>query len=418
MKDKIIISCIFILFFNICFCQIGIGTTTPNPSSILDIESTTKGILIPRLTEIEKNSIMTPANGLLIYQTDGTAGFWYFNGTIWSNFNGATIGWSILGNSGNTITDYLGTSDAQDFTFKTNNIEVMRIQNTSGNFGIGTNNPSHKLHITGNNPAFKMTNGTQNNGYILTSDANGVANWNDPTGVYFTGTSYDWNPSGASLGNPISHWGNVLIGRKGRSFCHLAIDNGSISGSTFGIGEDGLISDGNNEIIINQNVVPTINEAANAVLGQTTTTGISNFWDTLYSANGINTTSDKRLKKDITPLNYGLKEVLLLNPVSYYWKEEKLNSIIIPDNQKELKIGFIAQEVLHIIPEIVFNNSNDYFNETENASFTLKENRPLGIKYEELIPVLIKAKQEQDITINELINEVAGLKFQLQSLKQ
>ncbi len=50
--------------------QVGIGTTTPDASSILDVESTDKGILIPRLTTVQINAITNPANGLIVFNTD------------------------------------------------------------------------------------------------------------------------------------------------------------------------------------------------------------------------------------------------------------------------------------------------------------------------------------------------------------
>ncbi|WP_298555314.1 hypothetical protein [uncultured Algibacter sp.] len=50
--------------------QVGIGTTTPDASSILDVESTDKGILLPRLTTAEINAITNPANGLTVYNSD------------------------------------------------------------------------------------------------------------------------------------------------------------------------------------------------------------------------------------------------------------------------------------------------------------------------------------------------------------
>ncbi|MBX7181427.1 MAG: proprotein convertase P-domain-containing protein [Bacteroidia bacterium] len=63
--------------------NMGIGTSTPDASSLLELNSSTQGILIPRMTEAQKNSIVAPATGLLIYQTNNQTGFWYFNGTIW-----------------------------------------------------------------------------------------------------------------------------------------------------------------------------------------------------------------------------------------------------------------------------------------------------------------------------------------------
>lgn len=50
--------------------QVGINTTNPDPSAILDVESTTAGLLIPRLTTLQRNAILNPANGLIIYNTD------------------------------------------------------------------------------------------------------------------------------------------------------------------------------------------------------------------------------------------------------------------------------------------------------------------------------------------------------------
>ena len=66
------------------YAQVGIGTTTPDASSALDITSTTKGLLIPRMTETQRDAISSPANGLMIYQTDGTVGFYYYNGSSWA----------------------------------------------------------------------------------------------------------------------------------------------------------------------------------------------------------------------------------------------------------------------------------------------------------------------------------------------
>jgi hypothetical protein len=65
------------------YAQVGVGTTTPDASSALDITSTTKGLLIPRMTETQRDAISSPATGLMIYQTDGTVGFYYYNGTQW-----------------------------------------------------------------------------------------------------------------------------------------------------------------------------------------------------------------------------------------------------------------------------------------------------------------------------------------------
>ena len=61
---------------------VGIGTSTPHPSAILELSSTTKGLLIPRLTETERQALPDPATGLLIFNT--TAGeLNFYNGSSW-----------------------------------------------------------------------------------------------------------------------------------------------------------------------------------------------------------------------------------------------------------------------------------------------------------------------------------------------
>ena len=79
--------------------QTGIGTTTPDVSAKLDISSTTKGLLVPRMTATERGAIATPAKGLLIYQTDGEAGFYVNTGTssakVWTRIN---MDWTRSGN--------------------------------------------------------------------------------------------------------------------------------------------------------------------------------------------------------------------------------------------------------------------------------------------------------------------------------
>lgn len=61
--------------------QVGIGTNTPHPSAQLEVQSANKGLLIPRVSKVNRPS--SPAVGLLIYQTDETPGFYQFDGTSW-----------------------------------------------------------------------------------------------------------------------------------------------------------------------------------------------------------------------------------------------------------------------------------------------------------------------------------------------
>ena len=77
------------------YAQVGIGTTTPDASSALDITSTTKGLLIPRMTAAQRDAISSPATGLMIYQTDGTVGFYYYNGSSWAEVAATSKTYSI-----------------------------------------------------------------------------------------------------------------------------------------------------------------------------------------------------------------------------------------------------------------------------------------------------------------------------------
>ena len=105
-------------------------------------------------------------------------------------------------------------------------------------------------------------------------------------------------------------------------------------------------------------------------------------------------TSDARLKRNIANVDNGINTVMKLRPVSY----EKKSSLTSDDYGKVKEIGFLAQEVQTVLPNLV-------------SEFT-KDNgeKILGVQYSELIPVLTKAIQEQQKQIDELKKEVTELK--------
>ncbi|MBU0765519.1 MAG: tail fiber domain-containing protein [Bacteroidetes bacterium] len=104
----------------------------------------------------------------------------------------------------------------------------------------------------------------------------------------------------------------------------------------------------------------------------------SNRWTYIYAVNGTIQTSDRRQKKNIKDIEYGLPEIMRLRPVSFNWKE----------NDTGTRLGLIAQDVQKIIKEVVVEGDD--------------ENKTLGLNYEELVPVLIKAIQEQQAEIEQL----------------
>ena len=80
-----------ILFISSVFCttgvyaqNVGVGTSSPDNSAKLDVSATDGGLPIPRMTEVQRDAISSPATGLMIFQTDGTVGFYFYDGTAWT----------------------------------------------------------------------------------------------------------------------------------------------------------------------------------------------------------------------------------------------------------------------------------------------------------------------------------------------
>ncbi len=102
--------------------NVGINNTgaLPDSSAILDVSDTTKGILIPRMSSVQRAGIAGPAEGLMVYDTT-TTGFWFYNGAAWSQVGGGDTDWTISG-----ADQYSGVT---------------------GNVGIGIVGPLAKTHI-------------------------------------------------------------------------------------------------------------------------------------------------------------------------------------------------------------------------------------------------------------------------------
>ena len=131
----------------------GIGTATPNAASILEIKSTTKGVLMPRMTAAQKTAIASPLAGLVIYQTDGTKGLYHYNGSAWKAV--APAAWNLAGNGGTTASQFLGTTDSTGLKIKTKNIQ-RAVFDANGNFGIGTANPAATMEAVGSSGAVRQ----------------------------------------------------------------------------------------------------------------------------------------------------------------------------------------------------------------------------------------------------------------------
>jgi hypothetical protein len=83
MKKALLLSALSLCVVLAANAQVGIGTTTPNTNAALDVQSTSKGLLIPRLTDAQRTAIASPAEGLMVYQTTAPSGFYQYTSGQW-----------------------------------------------------------------------------------------------------------------------------------------------------------------------------------------------------------------------------------------------------------------------------------------------------------------------------------------------
>lgn len=154
----------FILFSVLGKAQLKVGDnpTSVQKSSILELESTRQGLLLPRLADTAAINLLTPPDGMIIYLIPDKSLRLRSNGS-WkkiADLATASSNWSLTGNSGtDTSVNFLGTLDGKPLIMKTNSAEAMRIDE-NGNIGIGTNNPSAKLNVNGSVKLENLASGT------------------------------------------------------------------------------------------------------------------------------------------------------------------------------------------------------------------------------------------------------------------
>jgi hypothetical protein len=276
--------------------------------------------------------------------------------------NVSTISSTTSNNSGTATTlNLVSTGTVTGGTGVVNYGSGQFYKDASGNVGLGTTSPSYSLDIrTISNGGLRVTDGTYS-GTFVASSLGGMA---ITTGGAYSLFTY---VNGATR-TSVNSQGQFTVGNSGTAIVSSAdpyvqvISNspvgqyvaGQTSSLWWSFGRD-CVSTGYFVFAPLGTIVSYIN----------TTTGV-------YTA-----VSDKRLKKNITPLTYGLKEVLQLNPVMYNMKTEA--------DTKKKHIGLIAQEVKIVMDELV-----------EDIDET-KQN--YGLSATELVPVLIKAIQELNARI-------------------
>jgi len=376
-----------------------IGINVIAPQGALDITSSNNGLLIPRVALINTTTVLPVTTGRtseIVYNTatinDVTPGFYFLstNTGPWVRFaTGSMTGWSTTGNAGLTAgTNFIGTTDAVDVSFKRSNAAAGYIGATSTAFGVSALNSGASTNSTafGNN-ALSVSSGSNNVafGQNALRDCAGLAQFNTAVGTNAL----------QSLNNAASQR-NTVIG-----FEAMGSTTGDISNCTavgfqalYAIDGSGAARGINNTAVGYQagNTITTgENNVAIGYLAQVpsaTSNGQVRIGNTSISYAGVQVgwtiTSDKRWKSSIKDSELGLNFLKTLRPVSY----TRTN-----DEKHKTEYGFIAQEL-----DESFNKAGD----PNNGVISKDDAGMLGVRYNDFISISVKAIQEQQLLIEEL----------------
>jgi hypothetical protein len=172
---------------------------TPNTSAVLDVFSTSKGMLVPRMTQAQRLAITGPATGLLVYQTNGITGFYYYNGAGWVNLaTGMGSQWQTMG---------------ADISY------------ISGNVGIGTST----FNVT-NPEKFFVNSGTTTS--VTAIAAKGTINSYLQVNVQNQSAGVNASSEFVATANNGSETSNYL---------RMGINSGAYTGGIFGVANDAHI---------------------------------------------------------------------------------------------------------------------------------------------------------------------------------
>ena len=223
--------------------SVSINTDGSNPdaSSILDIKSSGKGLLIPRMNSGQRTAISSPATGLMVFDTTSKT-FWYFNGAGWANIS---AGWSLGGNSGtNSATQFIGTLDNLPLLVRTNGelsgqVGPMLNNNTSWGYrALKNNNGGYENVAIGFQSMFSNVTGGTNTAvgsaslYFNTSGFNNSAIGYASMAFNTTGSANTANGAYALYGNTTGS-NNTAVG-------YGAMTSNSTGGSNTSLGHYSL----------------------------------------------------------------------------------------------------------------------------------------------------------------------------------
>lgn len=443
-----------VLFIGILgFAQTGIGTTSPNPSAKLEVFSNNQGFLPPRIALTAINAagpVTSPATGLLVFNTETagiapnnvTPGYYYWNGSLWVRLNGPSdtaanvTGVVPVVNGGTGTTTSTGSGSVVLSTSPSISLPTF----TSGNLQF----PQSLLisptsHVTSKRGAIWL------DGWSILQDVEGNGTKNFSIGETVVGTPTQYPPRlviaqgngniGLGTSSPTARLNLVGGGIKIHngfsrstarpSLTTLSIGNyeirgvGSIGGNTQIDGaDDGFlrlsagggssvsaqssidISGGSDNPDMNNSLVFRtsgterfrVNSSGNIGIG-TTTPSVSLQVAGDIIANSIAGSSDARFKSNINPIENSLQKVQQLRGVTFDWKTEEFPERAFSDNRA---LGFIAQEVEKVLPEVV---------QTEKTAEGYK-----SVQYDKVVALLVEAIKEQQKQIEVLQKEIKKIK--------
>jgi hypothetical protein len=440
LKQSLLLSTA-LLFFS-CYTQAqnifpstgaaGIGTTTPNASSVLEMVSTSKGMLVPRMTSAQRNAILLPATGLLIYQTNSTPGFYYYSGTAWKAIT-PKAGWSLTGNAGTDPTvNFIGTTDAQPLMFKVNNQKAGYLDYLNYNTGFGyqtLNANASGVYNTANGyqALFANITGSENtaSGFqALASNTTGVGNTANGRGALNFDTAGNFNTADGrfalvanTIGSANTATGNTALYLNTTGAFNTANGAQALYSNSTGIYNTALgysadvSADGLSNAMALGNAA-VVNASNKVVVGNSSVTVIGGYA-------GWSNFSDGRFKTNIKENVPGLTFINKLKPVTYNLELKKFDKFLgkkdslinsmqadYAVSEKKVHTGFVAQDVEKSAREI--NYDFDGVNHPQND----KDN--YSLVYADFVPSLVKAVQELN---DSLVKSNASLQSQIDELR-
>jgi len=208
----IIVSTAVAAHFNGASQSLSINTdgSSAHPSALLDVKSTAKGVLVPRMSKAEKTSIASPATGLLIFQNSpDSTGFYYYDGSKWAWLSDAnnsdTTAWKITGNGNIKSTNFIGSTNDSALRFRIRNMPSGILDSISQNTGLGYRSLANNSSGYGNTALGYLSLDSVTSGYWNTAIGHQVLQNNS--------TGYDNTAVGNSAMQTLRvGYSNVAIG--------------------------------------------------------------------------------------------------------------------------------------------------------------------------------------------------------------